>query len=61
MFSFYSHSFVFQKGKKAVAKAINIYKDKALTVYYNTNIVKVIVVGVKLPDVFLLNLKYSIA
>ena len=37
---------------------MNIYKDKALTIYYNTNIVRVVVVGVELPDVFLLNLEY---
>ena len=40
---------------------MNVYKDKALTIYYNTNIVKVVIVGVKLPDIFLLDLKYSIA
>ena len=40
-----------------VAKAINIRKDKALTVCYNTNVVRVVVVGVELPDVFLLDLE----
>ena len=40
---------------------MNIYKDKALTVCYNTNVVRVVIVGVELPDVFLLDLEYSIA
>ena len=57
---FYSRGFVFQKGGKTVAKAVNIRKDKALTVYHNTNIVRVVVVGVELPDVFLLDLEYGI-
>ena len=40
---------------------MNICKYKVLTVYYNTNVVKVVVVGVELPDVFFLDLEYSIA
>ena len=40
---------------------MNIYKDKVLTVYYDTNIVRIVVVGVELPDVFLLDLEYSVA
>ena len=40
---------------------MNIRKYKVLTIYYNTNIVRVVVMGVELPDVFLLDLEYSIA
>ena len=40
---------------------MNIYKDEALTVYYNTNVVRVVVVGVELPDVFLLDLECGVA
>ena len=39
---------------------MNIYKDKVLTVCYNTNVVRVVIIGVELPDVFLLDLECSI-
>ena len=40
---------------------MNIYKDKVLIIYYDTNVVRIVIVGVELPDVFLFNLEYSIA
>ena len=45
----------------SIAIASSFRKVEALTIYYNTNVVRVVIVGVKLPDVFLLDLECSIA